>query len=186
MQNNNLNYREKNIIFIGFMGVGKTTIGKLVAKKIYRSFIDIDHEIEKEFAMSIPEIFDKYGEKVFRQKEKEMITKYSDQRLKVISIGGGAFLQEEIREICLRTSIVFFLDMSWESWEERVDILIDSRPVLQNLTLEGMKELFLKRQDVYDIHHSRYNTDQQSSEEVADYIIDSLKLAWQLHEPITD
>lgn len=178
-----MSFREKNIIFIGFMGVGKTTIGKLVAEKLYRSFIDIDSEIETEFNMSIPDIFDKYGEKVFREKEKELILKHSNERLKVISIGGGAFLQEEIRDVCLRTSIVFLLDMSWESWEKRIDKLIDSRPILQNLSREGMRELFYKRQNIYAQHHLKYNTDHQSSEEVSDKIIESLELEWQLHEP---
>lgn len=54
--------RERNIVLIGFMGVGKTTIGQLVAKKLYRDFIDIDQEIEKDFNMSIPEMFEEKGE----------------------------------------------------------------------------------------------------------------------------
>src|SRR4051812_1123463 len=87
-------WREKNIVFIGFMGAGKTTIGKLVAKKLYRDFIDIDEKIEKEYNMPIPKIFAEIGEKAFREKEKELIQSQCDYKLKIISVGGGAFLQE--------------------------------------------------------------------------------------------
>jgi shikimate kinase len=179
---NHVSFREQNIIFIGFMGVGKTTIGRKVAERLYRSFIDIDEEISKDFGMPIPEIFEKYGEKTFREKEKEYVEYYTNQRLKVISMGGGAFLQDEIRDMCLKSSIVFFLDMGWESWKDRIDVLIDSRPVLQNRSIEEIEELFHKRQNIYSIHHSRFETDNHSVDEAVDYIIDSLKLAWELNE----
>ncbi|MEH7607098.1 shikimate kinase, partial [Priestia megaterium] len=101
MAYNDISLREKSIVFIGFMGVGKTTIGEMVAKKLYRDFVDIDQEIEREFNMPTSQIFKEHGETFFRQKEKEVINRLSQQRLKIISLGGGAFLQEEIQEICL-------------------------------------------------------------------------------------
>ncbi|MEZ0118519.1 shikimate kinase [Heyndrickxia coagulans] len=177
-----MSLREKSIVFIGFMGVGKTTIGTLVAKKLYRDFIDIDLEIEKEFNMSTPEIFKKYGESVFREKEKELIEKFTNQRLKIISVGGGAFLQEEIQKICLSNCIVFFLDLSWESWKERISLIIDSRPVLQGKTLEEIKELFYNRQKIYSKHHSKITTDHLDIESVANFIVESLKTAWELYD----
>src|SRR5690606_42046693 len=90
-----MSLKEKSIVLTGFMGVGKTTVGKAVAKKLYRDFIDIDKEIEKKFQMPTTEIFKTYGEKTFRQAEKEMVLHFSQQKMKVISLGGGAFLQEE-------------------------------------------------------------------------------------------
>ncbi|MGO4886728.1 shikimate kinase [Anaerobacillus sp. MEB173] len=186
MTKNEASLREKSIVFIGFMGVGKTTIGELVAKKLYRTFIDIDKEIEKEFNMPIPKIFKTIGEKPFRKREKEIITDYCQQKLKIISVGGGAFLQKDIREICLTNCIVFFLDVSWDSWKDRLDILIDSRPVLQGRTLEEIEELFYKRQNTYSLHNSKLTTDDLEVEEIANYITDSLKLAWEIYEPITD
>ncbi len=177
-----MSLREKSIVFIGFMGVGKTTIGELVAKKLYRDFVDIDKEIEKEYNMPTSEIFKTVGEKVFREKEKSIINHFSKQRLKIISVGGGAFLQEEIRKICLSNCIVFFLDLSWESWKERISLIIDSRPILQGRTLEEIEELFYKRQEIYSLHHSKVETDNLDIESVADFIVDSLKTAWELYD----
>ncbi|MFJ7680448.1 shikimate kinase [Peribacillus sp. NPDC097264] len=166
------------------MGVGKTTIGQKVAKKLYRDFIDIDQEIEKEFNMPTTEIFKKFGEKTFREKEKEVIERFSQQKLKILSLGGGAFLQEDIRDICLSNCIVFYLDLSWDYWKERISLLIDSRPVLQSKSLEEIEDLFKTRQEVYSYHHSKVNTNNLDVDEVADFIVDSLKVAWEIHEPL--
>lgn len=180
MDNREVGLKEKSIVFIGFMGVGKTTIGRLVAKKLYRDFVDIDEEIEKEFNMPVSQIFSEIGEKVFREREKELIIKKCRQKLHIISVGGGAFLQEEIRKECLSSSIVFFLDLSWESWRDRISLIIDSRPVLQGKTLAEIEELYYKRQEVYSNHHSKIRVDNLNMEEIANHIVDSLKLAWEL------
>ncbi|MEI3607423.1 shikimate kinase [Pseudogracilibacillus sp. SE30717A] len=173
--------REKSLVFIGFMGVGKTTVAQLVAKKLYRDFVDIDHEIEKEYGMPTTEIFKSIGEAKFRTKEKEYVLRYCKQPLKVISLGGGAFMQEDIRKSCLEHSIVFYLDISWDSWKERLHMLVDSRPVLQNRSLEDIETLFNERKSTYEDHNSKLMTDHINEEEVADYIIDSVKLAWELY-----
>ncbi|MGE7596517.1 shikimate kinase [Peribacillus frigoritolerans] len=184
MINKNTSLRMQSIVFIGFMGVGKTTIGQKVARKLYRDFIDIDQEIEKEFNMPTTEIFKKFGEKAFREKEKSVIESLSQQQLKIISVGGGAFLQEDIRNICLTNCIVFYLDLSWEYWKERIGLLIDSRPVLQSRSLEEIEELFYTRQEIYSYHHSKVNTNHLDVDEVADFIVDSLKVAWDIYEPL--
>lgn len=174
-------FREKSIVFIGFMGVGKTTVAQLVASKLYRDFIDIDEEIEKEFQMPTTDIFNEYGEQIFREKEKELVLKFCQQPLKVISLGGGAFLQEEVKEACLKHSIVIYLDISWESWKERLHLLMESRPVLQNKSIEEIKELFDSRKAIYEQHDSKVVTDGADPEAIADHIIGSMKLAWELH-----
>ncbi|WP_428911196.1 shikimate kinase [Niallia sp. Krafla_26] len=181
MGNRELPLKEKSIVFVGFMGVGKTTIGKLVAKKLYRDFIDADEEIEKEFGMPTAKIFKTFGEKTFREKEQSLIVGLSEQPLKVISLGGGAFLNENIRKACLKNCLVLFLDLSFDNWKERMGLLIDSRPVLQNKSLEQIEELYNSRQSAYSLHNSKVVTDHLNPEEVADYIVESLKLAWELH-----
>jgi shikimate kinase len=176
--------REKNIVLIGFMGVGKTTIGQLVARKLYRDFIDADHEIEKRHKMPIPEIFEKFGEKHFRQLEKNLnIDLCTNYRLKIISLGGGAYLQEEIRNVCLANCIVFFLDLSWDSWKGQLPLIIDNRPVLKNKSLEEIEELFLKRKDSYSIHNSKFSTTAFDAETVANQIVESIKLSWDIYQP---
>lgn len=185
VQNNReIPLKEQNIVLIGFMGVGKTTIGSHLARKLYRDFVDIDQEIEREYNMPTTEIFKTYGEKRFREIEKEHILKLcSNTRLKIISVGGGAFLQEEVKQACLASSIVFFLDLNWDSWKDRLKMLIDTRPNLQNKTLGEIEDLFRSRQDIYAVNHSKIDTDQLDAEEVADYIIQTLNLGWELYEP---
>ncbi|WP_332693636.1 shikimate kinase [Halalkalibacter lacteus] len=174
--------REKSIVFIGFMGVGKTTIGKLVAQKLFRSFIDIDEEIEKEYNMPTTEIFKTIGEKAFREKEKDLITNFCNQKRKIISVGGGAFLQKEVRDVCLSNCIVIALDISWDQWKERLNMIIDSRPVLKGLSMEEIEALFYKRKEIYSTHHLKFTTDHLDEEEAANYITESLKLAWDLYD----
>lgn len=181
MENNDIPLKERSIAFIGFMGVGKTTIGKLVAKKLYRDFVDMDEVIAKDFGMPITEIFQKFGEKVFRKREKEIIEEYARKKLKVLSLGGGAFLQEEVKRICLQSCIVIMLDLSWDNWKERIELLVDSRPVLQGKSLEEIEKLYYERKEIYSTHHSKMVTDNLDPEEAADYIVDSLKLAWELY-----
>ncbi|OCA89162.1 shikimate kinase [Bacillus wudalianchiensis] len=162
------------------MGVGKTTIGSLVAQKLDRAFIDIDEEIEKQYNMSINEIFAAHGEKAFREIEKQTIRSFCEQPLKVISLGGGAFMQPEVREICLANCFVIYLEMSWEEWKERLDLLIDTRPVLRGKDLKEIEELFYKRQEAYAINHSTLTVGSKSAEEAADDIIESVKLSEDL------
>lgn len=179
--------REKNIVLIGFMGVGKTTVGQLVAKKLYRDFIDIDKEIENIYGMPITEIFHKMGEAEFRRIEKEFIVNICNhQTLKIISLGGGAYLQEEVRKVCLSKCIVYFLDLSWESWKERLPLIIDSRPVLQNKTLHEIEDLFFKRRKAYSLHNSKVSTNNLDPETIANNIVESIKFAWDIYQPHDD
>ncbi|GAE35285.1 shikimate kinase [Halalkalibacter akibai] len=171
--------KDKSIVFIGFMGVGKSTIGKLVADQLLRSFIDLDCEIEKEFGMEVSEIFSKYGEKKFREKEKELIYKYCTDNSNVISLGGGAFLQDEIKDLCLKNCMVIALDMSFDNWLKRFHLIVDSRPVLQGKSMTDIEELFYKRQEMYSTHHLKVSVDNLEAKEVAQYISSLLVTAWE-------
>ena len=169
-----MNNRERSIVFIGFMGVGKTTVGKLVAKKLNRPFIDIDEEIEKEYQMPVSQIFNQIGEMAFRKREKSLISNLAEQEQKIISVGGGAFLQEEIRQVCLTSCIVIYLNLSLENWKNRLDLIIESRPVLQGKSKEEMEDLFYTRQAIYSQHHLKIETDNKAPNEIADEIIETL------------
>jgi shikimate kinase len=166
--------KEKSLILIGFMGAGKTTIGQLIAQKLNRTFIDIDKEIEKAYQMTVTQIFQELGEKTFRNKEKTLLTQFCHEKSSIISVGGGAFLQKEIRDICLTNCIVIYLDITWDSWKERLNLLIDSRPNLQGLTLDEIKDLFYKRQESYSEHHFKIKMDGLDIESITDLIIKTL------------
>ncbi|WP_462409921.1 shikimate kinase [Neobacillus sp. Marseille-QA0830] len=158
------------------MGAGKTTVGQIVAEKLNREFIDTDVTIEKEFGLPVSQIFKEYGEAVFREREKETITNLCREKNRVLSLGGGAFLQEEIRKVCLSNCLVIYLDISFDFWKDRVSLLKDTRPILQNKSLKEMEDLYNSRQGMYAHHHIKINTDGKYPEEVADLIIDKLPL----------
>lgn len=187
MQPQEIPVREKNIVFIGFMGVGKTTIGRIVAKKLYRDFIDIDEEINQLTGLTPTDIFKLYGEEKFRQIERETIVRVcTSSRLKVIALGGGAYMQEEVRRVCLENCLVLFIDLSWDSWKHRLPLILDSRPVLQNKTLDEIERLFWKRKNAYSLHNSRIPTDNRDPEQISDQIVESIKTVWDIYQPNYD
>lgn len=186
MSRQHIPVRAKNIVLIGFMGVGKTTIGKMVADKLYRDFIDVDIEIERRYNKTIPEIFAQHGEGYFREIERNTVIDICDNKqCNIVSLGGGAFKQEAIREKCLDSCLVLFLDLSWDRWKERMDLLIENRPVLHNKSVDEVQQIFDERQAIYAEHNARVTTDNLNPEEVADYIVEILKLGWELHQPLS-
>lgn len=167
--------RTKSLVLIGFMGAGKTTVGKLVADKLNRRFLDTDDVIEKEFDMPVSQIFAEFGETTFRERELSLITNLCQEENLVLSLGGGAFLQEEIRKVCLSSSMVFFLELSFEAWKERFEQIIDTRPVLKGKSIEEIEELFKNRMQIYANHHLKIETDHKTPEVIANEIIMKIK-----------
>ena len=111
---------KKNLILLGMMGVGKSTLGKIVAKKQNLNFIDTDTNIEKKLSMKISEIFRKKGEKFFREvEEKEVLSSLENENC-VIALGGGAFVNKNIRNFVLKNSISVWLDVSLKILNKRV------------------------------------------------------------------
>ena len=106
---------KKKIVLIGMMGSGKTTIGRILSKKLGLNFVDTDILIEKECGLGIKEIFEKYGEKYFRNKEKKVILKIlKNKNSCVIASGGGAFLNINLQKIILKKTISIWLDANVE------------------------------------------------------------------------
>jgi shikimate kinase len=157
------------------MGVGKTTIGKELARKLQYGFIDVDEEIEAAYEMKTVDIFKVHGEKRFRETEKELIIDCSKTKDKVISVGGGAFLQDEIRNACMENATVVYLDISWEYWKDRLSLLTPTRPILQGKTLDEIKDLFEERQTIYRDHHLKVTVDDLGIEASVERIQDELK-----------
>ena len=104
---------KKNLVFIGMMGSGKTSIGLLVSKKLKLNFFDIDAEIEKELYMKISKIFQSKGEIFFRKLEEKITLKFLKNENGVFSLGGGAFNNEYIQNEVLKNNLSFWL--KWDS-----------------------------------------------------------------------
>lgn len=167
---------QSTIVLIGFMGVGKTTVGQVLARKTGRPFTDTDDRIVDAFSgMTIPEIFRIYGEAAFREKEQEVIAALVREKGGVLSLGGGAFKQTKIRNLCLREATVVYLDMTYDKWKERLADLMDSRPLLQGKSDEEIEALFYERRSLYQDHHIHVRTDDLSPEEVAEAILNDIR-----------
>ena len=139
-----------NIILTGFMGTGKTTVGRLMAKKLGYEFIDTDHLIEDEIGCSISDYFRTHGEVAFRQKETEMALRLSQSEGLVISTGGRMMLDPTNAEALSRTGRVFCLVATPEEILERVSHDSNVRPLLQGANpLEHIVELLQQREKGY-------------------------------------
>lgn len=121
---------DDNLYLVGPMGVGKTTIGKLLAKKLKKQFVDLDDEIEARAGASIPWIFDVEGESGFRRRETELLAEFSRRRGMVVSTGGGVVTREENRRLLKGAGVVVYLNASPEQLHART-LKDKKRPLLQ-------------------------------------------------------
>ncbi len=121
------------VVLVGMMGVGKSTVGRKLAQTLHLHFIDADEEIETAAQMSIPEIFDSFGESGFRDGERRVIARLisdSESTPKVIATGGGAFCQDQTRALILDNAITVWLDADIDVLLERVSRK-SNRPLLK-------------------------------------------------------
>lgn len=144
---------EKPLVLIGLMGVGKTTVGRRLAKRLNLPFVDADEEIEKAADLKVSEIFDRFGEDYFRDGERRVIARLIEDGRQVIATGGGAFMNEETRALILAKATAIWLDAD-------IDILVsrvarrDTRPLLRNGDPETiLRDLAAKRNPVYALAH---------------------------------
>ena len=142
-----MNNSSKNIVLIGMAGVGKTTVGRVLSKKIQRRFLDIDQEFEDQTKIRITDFFDIYGEKEFRKIERRIINDVLTKNKKlVVSAGGGIFSNDEIRDLIIKKSITFFLDSSIETLAERLKKNFSNRPLINKGNLrDNIEKLYQKR-----------------------------------------
>jgi shikimate kinase len=121
---------DRPVVLVGMMGVGKTSVGRKLAQVLHLPFVDADDEIVTAAQMSIPEMFERYGEPYFRDGERRVIARLVDGERKVIATGGGAFVNAETRAMILERAIAVWLDSEVETLLERVGRK-DSRPLLR-------------------------------------------------------
>jgi shikimate kinase len=137
------------IALVGMMGVGKTTIGRRLALRLGLPFVDADHEIVQAAALSVAEIFDRFGEAHFRDGERRVIARLLEGEQKVIATGGGAFINEQTRRLMLEKACVVWLDADLDTLVERTSRKTD-RPLLNTGNpRETLEKLCYERNPIY-------------------------------------
>ena len=163
---------KKNLVLLGMMGVGKTTLGKAVAKKQGLKFFDTDKLIEKKLGMKIVEIFEKKGESFFRVEEEKEVLKSLKKNKCVIALGGGAFLNKTIRDNVLKSAKSIWLDVDIKILCKRIK-WTKKRPLLN---VENYKskiyKLYNKRKNIYKLADHKINCDKMSKSNIAKEIMD--------------
>ena len=163
---------KKNLVLLGMMAVGKSTLGKIVSKRQGLEFIDIDKSIEKKNSMTINEIFEKKGEKFFRTEEQDEVLKSLEKKNCVIALGGGAFINKTLRENILKNAISIWLDINIKTLIKRIK-WSKKRPLLKNENNQKkMKDLYYKRKNIYKLANHKIKCDNLEKENIAKKIID--------------
>jgi len=136
------------IYLVGFMGAGKTEVGRRLSELLGWPFVDLDQEIEKREGMTVPEIFKQRGEANFRAAERQELVAVSARTETVVALGGGAFCSKENQETVARTGISVWLDAPIEVLHARCSGHAVSRPLFS--TIGEMAELLERRRPFYE------------------------------------
>lgn len=148
-----------NIYLCGFMGCGKSTIGKKLANKLGVKFVDIDLEIVKMAGKDIPTIFDECGEEYFRNLELEEMKRVSqDTQVVIVATGGGCLINPSCQEIAKQSGSIVYIDLGFEVCYDRIKN-DENRPIVLNSSKQELYERYVSRDAVYS--------------EVSDYTIKS-------------
>ena len=162
----------KNLTLTGMMGVGKSTIGKNLAKKLKYDFIDVDKLIENKEKSSINLIFKNKSEKYFRKVESEVTLSELKKEKSVISLGGGAFLSKEIRRNTKKLSVSFWLDVPVDELIKRLK-KSRKRPLLFQKNIgEAVKKIYYERKKIYNEADYRIKCNSLSLNKIVNKILD--------------
>lgn len=164
----------KPIALVGMMGVGKTSIGKRLAQKLNVPFVDADQAISEAAGLSIPEIFEKFGEPHFRDGERRVIARLFDGTRKVIATGGGAFINDETRALMLDRAIVIWLDADINTLVERTARKGDRPLLAQGDPREILTRLAKTRNPIYAQAHIHVKSQANPHEATLDKILKAL------------
>ena len=165
----------RNIILIGPMGSGKSTIGNIIAKRLNREFQDSDHHIEERTGVDIARIFDIEGESGFRDREAHALEELLGQNNRVIATGGGSVLRPANRKLLKQQGYIVFLDTSLDQQMQRLR-RDKKRPLLQTENpRERLKSLLNERRPIYlDLADLVVRTDKRVARRLAADIINQL------------
>lgn len=172
---------DRPVVLVGLMGAGKTTVGRLLAERLGRPFVDTDDLVEEEAGMTIPTLFAKKGERAFRSLESEAVRRVSALRGQVIAVGGGALSAPENATQLRMTGDLVWLDADPAVLAERVGAGAGDRPLLAGTedVAARLAELHRRRDSDYAAAAAfTVRTDGRAPEEIAEEILD-----WARHRP---
>ena len=165
---------KRSIVLVGLMGAGKTAIGRKVAAALSLRFVDSDHEIENVSRMTVPELFERYGEAEFRALERRVIGRLVKDGPQVVATGGGAFMNDQTRRLIGRHGLSVWLKAD-------LDILMDrvakrqNRPLLKTADPRAtMARLMDERYPVYALADVAVKTRDEKREIIADEVIETV------------
>ena len=161
---------KKNLVLVGMMGSGKSTVGSLISKKLNLKFIDIDNVLENEAKMKISEIFEKKGENFFRNLEEKITLKLLRSTNNIISLGGGSFINEKIRKEILINNFSFWLNCDAKTLLKRIK-KNKKRPVAFNLNDSEILELIEIRTKIYSKAQFKINCHKLKKTEIVNKIL---------------
>ena len=166
---------DRTIVLVGLMGAGKTSVGKRLAELLAVPFFDSDDEIVSAAGMSIPEIFDTYGEDEFRRGEAAVLSRLVGSAPAILSTGGGAFISEANREIIAETGVSVWLDVKLDVLWSRVQDK-PGRPLLATANpYETLKDLHVTREPIYRLADTSVtSTLKDTHDDVAKSIVKAL------------
>ena len=162
---------KKNIVLVGMMGSGKSSIGKILSRELNLEFVDIDQKIEEEEISKIHEIFKKYGENYFRKIEEKITLKFLKSQNCVISLGGGGFVNPAIRKFTRKVSLSFWLNWKNETIIRRI-FRSKKRPLVMKLNKDQIDNLIKERSKVYQLADYKINCEKLDKSQIINKILD--------------
>ncbi|MHB0975684.1 MAG: shikimate kinase [Candidatus Aquicultorales bacterium] len=170
---------KQNIVLIGFMGSGKSTVGRRLARRLGYGFVDTDQAVEAKAGKRIVDIFEEDGEAVFRAFERQAIEKAASGEGRVIACGGGAVMDPSNVEVLRRNGVLVYLKASEEALLERLRRGFERRPLLRMEDAEGrVKELLDQRAETYEsVAGVIVDTEKMSPSKVVEVIANRLGVA---------
>jgi shikimate kinase len=165
----------RNIILIGPMGSGKSTIGNIIARRLHREFQDSDHFIEERTGVDVARIFDVEGEQGFRDRESNALNELLSENNRVIATGGGAVLRRQNQQLLKQKGYIIFLDTTVNQQMQRLQ-RDKKRPLLQTENpRQRLESLLLERRPIYlDLADLAVKTDKRMARRLATDIINKL------------
>ncbi len=175
---------KQNVVLIGFMGTGKTSLGRSLAQRLGRAFLDLDQKIEEKSGKKIPEIFAEYGEEYFRELEGRVVEEAAGRSGVVISTGGGTVKNPKNMELLRKRSVVISLTAKPEVILARTRKK-GKRPVLDQMDqgdrLRAVEQLMEERKPLYELADYTVDTSDRSPFQIVEEIARYLKIRGALH-----